>query len=471
MPWVLVPFLSLLLYNSPQFNGVSLSLPYLLIPLGAWLGRRYGIPGLVTLALGGIAALGSSLDLTGGYIGGAAAHYIVALWVCRAALSEQPVQKLIGSGALLRQPWLLVIVVIVLPCSFSFGRYDFGNDVFLDFYWTLLPLFFFMLFLLGAARCHVGLVAGVLTVATIAGALLGQQFPGATEIRYRLDDLATLVTALGWFLAGRCVIDSDGANNPWRYRWATVAFFVLVTVLWQFSWALLPNRQAIPAYVGLDGQYAALPLAALMAGYLLGYAGIGYCFLLTVALIALANLASYLTGQGSFAVDLAQLLFCLAFGYLGLRLKDAQTGTRSLWPNRGWHIYACLVVLALPSLFSVDELIKLVWPFAAAIGAALLAAAIEWVRRRLKMQDVTLNGEGWLKLIFAVLIVAAVVVNLPDMLDGLIEAARDYDIPVQVALPVILVFLHLPLAYLARVLITVGPKITGDLRSIASLWR
>lgn len=471
MPWVLVPVLPLLLYSSPQFNGVSLSFPYLLIPLGAWLGRRYGVPGFVTLALGGIAALGPSLDLSGGYIGGAAAHYIIALWVCRAALSEQPLQALAGSGSWLRQPWMLAIVVILLPCNVTLGRYDLGNDVAVDFYWNLLPLFFFALFLLGVARCRVGLVVGVMIIAAIAGAALGLQFPAATELQYRLDDLATLVTALGWFFAGRCIAESEGTINPWHYRWAMIAFFVLVAVLWQFTWTLLPDRQAVPDYIGLGGQYVALPLAALMAGYLLGYAGIGYCVVLTVALVALANFASFLTGHGSFAVDLEQLLFCLTFGYLGLRLRDMQTGTRSLWPNRNWHIYACLVLLSLPSLFSVDELIKIIWPFVAAIGAALLAAAIEWVRRRLKLQDVTLNGDGWIKLAVSALIVALLIVNLPDLLDSLISAANDYDIPAPIALPVILVLLHLPLAFVARVLISVGPKITGDLRSIASLWR
>ncbi|MDY0870433.1 hypothetical protein [Dongia rigui] len=471
MPWVLVPILPLLLYNSPQFNGVSLSLPYLLIPLGAWLGRRHGVPGFVTLALGGIAALGPSLDLNGGYIGGGAAQYIVALWVCRAALSEQLVQALIGSGSVLRRPWVLAIVLILLPCSFALGRHDLGNDVALDFYVSLLPLFFFVLFLLGAARCQVGLIIGGLMVATLAGVALGLHFPEAREIRYRLDNLATLVTAAGWFLAGRCVTEGGDAGNPWRYSWAMVAFFALVALLWQFTWALLPDRQTVPEYIGLGGRYAALPLAALMAGYLLGYAGIGYCFLITVALIVLGNLAVLLTARGGLAIDLEQLLFCLAFGYLGLRLKDAQTGLRTSWPSRRWHLYGWLVILFLPALFSIDELIKTLWPFVVAVAAALLAAIIEWIRRRLKLQNVTLNGEGWLKLAVAVLVVAAVAGNLPGLLDSLIWAAEDYDIPVQIALPVILVLLHLPLAYLARVLIAVGPKITGDLRSIASLWR
>lgn len=474
MPWLLVPVLPLLLYNSPTFAGVSLSLPYLLIPIAAWLCRRYRTPGFVTVALGGVLALAPYLDMSSGSFGGALALYLIALRVGWSALAENPTQALIGDGRLLRQPWIFAVALILLPLSLSFGRVDLQDDLVADFYVALLPLFFFVLFLLGGAGARTLLVVGGLLAATLVGIVLERaQTPvlGWVEVKYHLDDLATLATGLGYFFAGRVIVNADDLRNPWRLRHVTITVFVLLALLPQILWAALPDLPPLPDYLGLHGQYMALPLAGLMAGYLLGYAGIGFCLAVTIVLIAASNASSLLLAQRGLWIYAEQPLFVLAFGFLGLRLRDTQTGVLSAWPARRWHIYALFVLLSLPALFSWDDFLALVKPFAVAFGAAALAAGIEWLRRRLKLQDVTLNGEGWLKLAFALLVVGVVAVNLRALLDGLLEAADDYDTPIEIALPVILVLLHLPLAYLARVLMEVGPKIIGDLRSVAKLWR
>jgi hypothetical protein len=246
---------------------------------------------------------------------------------------------------------------------------------------------------------------------------------------------------------------------------------VLPALLSQLTWSLPPSEPPLPQYLGLAGQYLALPLAALMAGYMLGYLGIGFCLGLTLVLLAVGNAVSLFVTQQGMWIEIEQPLFCLTFGYLGLRLKDAQTGIRRSWAWQRWFFYGLLVLTCLPALFSVDELINLVKPIALAFGAVFLAIAIEWLRRKLRLQHVTIDGEGWLKLLVALAVVAALAANVRSLFDSLFETADSFDLPVEIALPAILVVLHLPLAYLARVLMEVGPKIAGDLRSVATVWR
>ena len=474
MPWVLVPILPLLLYSSPVFAGVSLSLPYLFIPVAALLGRRYGTAGFMTVVLGGVVALAPYLETPGGTFGGGIDIYLISLWVCRASLSDDPVSALIGSGRLWRSPWVFAVAVVVLPLSWFFGRYDLQDDLVADVYVSMLPLCLFALFIFGIAGFRTAWAIGGLAAATLLGIFLGiGQMPpiGAVEVRYQIDDLATFVTAVGYFFAGRMVTNADGARNPWRHPYVTIAGFVLLAVLQQLIWSLLPELPPSASYVGLYGQYLALPLAALMAGYLLGYGGIGFCLLVTVALLAIANAASLWLAQRGLWINAEQPLFCLAFGFLGLRLRDAQTGVLRPWPSGRWYVYALMVLVFLPALFSPKQLFDLVWPFAAAIAAALFAAGIEWLRRRLKLQDVTLTGEGWLTLAYALGVLIAIALNVRTLFNDLLDEADALDLPVEIAVPAILVILHLPLAYLARVLAEVWPKIAGDVRSIVNAWR
>nr|WP_298684173.1 hypothetical protein [uncultured Dongia sp.] len=474
MPWVLVPILPLLLYSSPVFAGVSLSLPYLFIPIAALLGRRYGTAGFMTVLLGGVLALAPYLETSGGTFGGGIDIYLIAVWVCRAALSNDPVGALIGNNSFWRSPWVFAAVVILLPLSLFFGRHDLQDDIVVDVYISMLSLFFFALFIHGLAGFRTAWVVGGLAAATLIGIFLGigQLLPaGGMEVRYHLDDLATSAAGLGYFFAGRIVANMDDTRNPWQHPYLTIAGFVLLAVLSQLTWAFLPELPPSADYVGLYGQYLALPLAALMAGYLLGYGGIGYALVVTIILLAIANAGSLLLAQRGLWVHAEQPLFCIAFGILGVRLRDVQTGGARAWPGGRWYVYGLVVLLFLPALFSWDELLKLVWPFIAALGAALLAACLEWLRRRLKLQDVTLTGEGWLKLVIAIAVLAAIAINARTLFDSLLGEADALDLPIEIALPAVLVILHLPLAYLARVLAEVWPKIAGDVRSIATIWR
>ncbi|MBK8157384.1 MAG: hypothetical protein IPK59_00715 [Rhodospirillaceae bacterium] len=474
MPWVLVPLLPLLLYSSPVFAGVSLSLPYLFIPIAALLGRRYGSAGFMTVLLGGVLALAPYLETSGGTFGGGIDIYLIGLWVCRATLSTDPVGALIGSNTFWRSPWLFTAVVILLPLSLFFGRHDLQDDIVAEIYFPLLSLFFLALFVQGLAGIRTIWVVGGLAAATLIGILLGiGQLPpaGVVEVRYHLDDLATFAVGLGYFFAGRIVASMDDTRNPWQHPYLTIAGFVLLAVLPQLTWAYLPELPPSAGYVGFYGQHLALPLAALMAGYLLGYGGIGYALVVTIILLAIANAGSLLLAQRGLWVNAEQLIFCVAFGFLGVRLRDVQTGKARAWPGGRWYVYGLLVLLCLPALFSWDELLKFVWPFVAAFGAALLAVCVEWLRRRLKLQDVTLTGEGWLKLAIAIGVLAAIAVNARTLFDGLLGEADALDLPIEIALPAILVILHLPLAYLARVLGEVWPKIADDVRSVARIWR
>lgn len=474
MPWLLVPVLPLLLYNSPAFAGVSLSLPYLLIPIAAWLGRRYGAAGFIAILLGGLLALVPYLDMSAGSFGGAFAVYFICIYVCRAACADNPAQALMGDGRILRQPWVFPVTLIFLPLSLYSGRYDLQEDLVVDFYFTLLPLCFFILFLLGVAGLRAGLAVGGIVGAVLLGIILEiAHVPnlGTVEYQYHLDDLATLVTALGYFVAGRAVTDADATRNPWRLRYVTTAAFVILALMPQIISAFLPDLPPIPDYIGLNGQYLALPLAALMAGYLLGYGGIGFCLVVTLLLIAACNAALLLLAQRGLWIYAEQPLFCLAFGLLGLRLRDAQTGVPRPWPGGRWYVYGLLVLLFLPVLFSPAQLLDLAWPFIMAFGAALLALAIAWLRRRLKLQDITLTGEGWLKLAGALAVLAGIVVNARHLLEGMLAEAASLDLPIEIALPAALVLLHLPLAYLAYVMARVWPKVAGDLQSIARWWR
>src|ERR1039458_2072382 len=53
--WTLLFLPPLLAYSSPWFGGVSFSAQYLVVPFAALLAKRFGVTGVIAIALGGLA--------------------------------------------------------------------------------------------------------------------------------------------------------------------------------------------------------------------------------------------------------------------------------------------------------------------------------------------------------------------------------------------------------------------------------
>jgi hypothetical protein len=482
MPWLLVPFLPVLLVSAQIFPGMGIYLPLLLIPVGAWLGHRFGTAGFVTLLLGALLALGPVFSIGWFGVGGGLAIYFLSLAVCRAAMLPAPLAALPGESRVWKHPALLVVVLLFLPLSFSFSSWEIADGVSAAWYVIFPPLLVFAMFLVGRAGLGAGRALAGLAVATAFG-MLAAGFgwgegvvKGAVSIRYQLDDLAMLITALSAFYAGGAVFTPNDPNldypgNPWRHPYPVVALLVVIALMPNLTTPLLPEMPLTASYLGLHGQYLALPLAAFMAGVLRGFAGLGFTLGLVLVLMLIGNLGSLYVSERGLWLDLEQPIVAVTFAYLGLRLTDVMRGAHRAWPGKGWYLYAGLVLLFLPSLFSLDEMIALLLPFLTALAAALLAALALRLRQRLQAAGITITGDGWLKLAMLVAIVIGAVANLGAIVNFVFDLAWQYDLPPEIALPMIILLLHLPLAVMARMLADIWPKIAGDLRNISAWWR
>lgn len=487
MPWVLLPVLPLFACSWQILADVGVAPSYLLVPLAAWLGRRHGVQGVIAVAVGGIAALFPTYQAGPVNVGGMPDLYIIALWVSIACAAADPLRRLIGGGKLFRSPIAFALMLVLFPISLSLGGHQFEDGGALSLWVGLRPLLLFGLFLFGLAGFQPRRAIAGLVLATIIGiairyfeiddqvsAVVAAQFdPDAPWINnfsvyYRLDDLAGLATGLGFFFAGR-LVDRRRANAAaesavWRHPYLTIVGLTLLASVGIAVGLLLRSLPPVFERLGIYGDYYALPVAAFLAGFLLHYRGIAINFGLFVAVIAGGNLAAIYLGPASLSASLEQPLFCLAFGMLGLRLRDLLDGTTTTFKAGRWVQYAGLVLGILAIVTSSTEVANLAKAIAIAVGGALLALLAQWVRRALDRRGIRIAGDGWLLLGAIVVVLIWTAFNLGALAAMAMELAEDWDMPGGLAIIVMIVLLNIPLALLAAGLARCLPKVWGDIR-------
>src|ERR1039457_2911360 len=126
--WTLLFLPPLLAYSSPWFGGVSFSAQYLVVPFAALLAKRFGVTGVIAIALGGLAFVVGISGSGWGSFGGSPALYLVALATAAIVASPRPASEW------LRWPerdaaanWLVVAAPLALLTGIGTGYLESSN--------------------------------------------------------------------------------------------------------------------------------------------------------------------------------------------------------------------------------------------------------------------------------------------------------------------------------------------------------
>lgn len=489
MPWMLVPLLPLLTYYGRITDGITLWPAWLLVPTAAWLGRRHGVQGVTAIAIGALVALLPTYYADGMEFGGAPEVYVVALWVAIAAARRDPLPALIGTGRLFRHPPVFLLALLLLPLSIWLGTHEFEEGATLSLALNLRPLLLFALVLSGLAGLATPLATAGLVAATIAGVILqvfhideivsqaiGADFdPYAPwfnrfSLQYRWDDLATLVTGLACFFAGRTLQRwraglREGAG-PWRQPLLAAVALTLLGACGPLVRQWAPELPEIAAPFGLYGDYFALPLAAFMAGFLRHHLGIAVTLGVLLALIGGDIAGAYFLERGGIGFGIEQPLLVLAFGTMGSRLRDQLDGTTTTFKALRWVQYAILVGGVLALLTSWSDLVDLAKAVLMAVAAALFGIAAQWLRRKLEQRGISITGEGWLPFLALLAVTLFLALNFMPILAVLTEALDDLDMPPAMIAAGTLLLMNVPVALLAAGYAKCLPKVWRDLQAM-----
>jgi hypothetical protein len=307
---------------------------YLIIPIAAYLGQRYGRRALWLVGLGGL-PLAPPLE-SYAFVSPAAALdvYVVALAVCALAADERPLaERAPRFGA----P-LFVAALAVLPWAISIYGFELG-DVRIGVVVGFTGLLWFLLFLLGWSAFPAGTAVLALAAAAAAGMWLGAIVPEAGRHLgwyYRLDSPAAFLISFVYFAAGRLWATMLRTRAAPLARRDGYALVLLVAAL---ALGYLANRGALiamgfdagalPRYGFLLGAPLGLPLAGLLGGLLAGRRGIAAAVLAVPVFWALDAfaLSGFRLPLREFSAPLHQPLAVLAFGLLGLGMRSRALGT------------------------------------------------------------------------------------------------------------------------------------------------
>lgn len=490
MPWILLPLLPLFTCFLAIADDLRVWPAYLLVPVAAWLGRRYGGRGVVTVALGAAAALLPTFWFGPFEFGGTPDLYVMAVWIAIAGAARDPVRALTGDSGMFRNTALLIVALIVLPLSLRLGTHQLEDGTQLSLWIGPRPLLLFALFLFGLA----GLAprhAVALPVATLAGIAIHYfgvddaisnsvatsidpeaPWVNAFRLRYDWDDLATLATGLVCFFAGNLVAQSRAGQQEqsalWRHPYLIVTLVTLLAALGTLTGQLLPRLPDVASLTGIHGDYFALPIAAFLAGFLLRHAGVAFCLGLFALLIAGSNAIAYALGQGGLSVAFEQPFLCLAYGMLGTGTRSLVDGVVVPFKAKRWVQYALLVAGIIGIVTSASELADFLTALLIAVVGALVAAGAEWLRRAMKRRGIQISGDGWLMLAVIVACVLWAVLSAGAIVSTGQALAEELDMTEGTALIVGIVLLHIPVALGAAGLSVCLPKVWSDVRALAS---
>lgn len=489
MPWILLPVLPLFTCYLAIADNLRVWPAYLLVPVAARLGRRYGSRGVVTVALGAAAALLPTFRLGPFAFGGTPDLYVIALWIAFAGAARDPLQALTGDGRMFRGTGLLIAALVVLPLSLNLGTHELEDGTQLSLWVGPRPLLLFALFLFGLAGLAPARTTAAVSIAAIAGiairhfgfddavsnaiaAGIDPEAPwvNAFRLRYEWNDLAALATGLACFFAGNLVARSRAGQQDesalWRHPYLTVTLATLLAALGTLTGQLLPPLPEAASLAGLYGDYFALPVAGFLAGFLLRHTGVAFCLGLFVLLIAGSNVIAYSSGQGGLSVALEQPFICLAYGMLGTGTRSLVDGVAVPFKAKRWVQYALLVIGIIAIVTSASELTDLATSLLIAVGGALVAAGVEWLRRAMKRRGIQVSGDGWLMLATIVAVATWTILNGSAIVSTILALADELDMTEGAALIFAIVLLHIPAALAAAGLSACLPKVWSDVRML-----
>ncbi|MCR4301438.1 MAG: hypothetical protein NUV51_07490 [Sulfuricaulis sp.] len=504
--WLLLLAIPALAYRLPSLGPFSFNAAYLLVPLAALLGRRYGVTGVIAVAVGGLAYVPNFWGHWGA-VGGSPALYLVALAVVAIAAIPRPVLECLhwpqGDRAAwwltFATPWLLLLFI-------GTGKMESpGHGLRLSFGFDFSPLGYFLLFVLGARGVRVSaLILGLAVAAALSWylSLAGVFWRPGTPIYLSLNALqpSIALAALGAISAGVATAAFLRGDSPAAF-WQRPYFAVTALVILWFgppAIAEIPLEERAVRYIQILQSVAMLPLAGFMAGLLRGARGTIFVTVLVAAVtLVWAVVAGIIEDVMDVSFPISQIpavapIVAGAFALMGAKLREARNGVTSFNILR---LPAFLVVLGLVVLGAAVEIMgeggqvrtALAGLFLASVIAAFIAV---WRMRR----TLGITSEKWAGFMAILGVVGTVMTNLDFVgqslkqlfvlilfplslfsstaqvkLDSYFDAGMDTEwLFFMVVLAVI--YLILFIAFI-RGMVRVVPKIYQDLRKIAVYLR
>jgi hypothetical protein len=396
-PWLWIPALWLLAFDW-YLGPFSFTPVFLIIPLAALLGARYGRRALGLVALGGLPLLAPVVSF--GFVshGSAPDLYAVALAVCALVVNQRRGSEQAAEGVPRFGAWTFAAGLVVLPMTMSLWGTDVGA-LHISAMFGLTGLFWLLLFLLGWNGFPARWAVAALALAAAAGMWLhaavaptdGRVFfsgpqaelPlfGLTRMEYlwwdyRFDSPAAFLAGVAYFAAGRLwaeMLRTRVAPLAPRDAYSLVLIVAAVALGYAVNRSALVaiglEPHALPRYGFFLGAPLALPVTGLLGALLLGRRGLAVAVLAVPAFWALDAfaLSGFSFPLHDFRAPLHQPLCVLGFGLLGLAMRSRALGAAAaplraakapplpVWaplpgPAASAGRYAALVLAALPVL-------------------------------------------------------------------------------------------------------------------------
>ena len=369
-PWLWLPALWLLAFDW-SLGPSSFTPVFLIVPLAALLGARYGRRALRLVALGGLPLLLPLMSFRFVSLGSAPDVYAVALAVCALVVNERPLSEQAAERAAERVPrfggWVFAAALVVLPMTLSLWGTELGA-LRINVIVGLTGLFWLLLFLLGWSGFPARRAVAALALAVVAGMWLhaavapadGRMFFSGPQAElplfgltrmdylwwdYRFDSPAAFLAGVAYFAAGRLwaeMLRTRAAPLAPREAWSLVLIVAALALGFVVNRAALVaigfEPHVLPRYGFLLGAPLALPLTGLLAGLLLGRRGLAVAVLAVPAFLVLDVFAmsGFRLPLREFAAPLHQPLCVLGFGLLGLAMRGRALGKEGRKEPERW---------------------------------------------------------------------------------------------------------------------------------------
>lgn len=430
--WSLLFAVPLTAYTSPSFESAGFSAQYLVLPLAALLGKRYGLTGVIAVAIGGLAFVVELGGLAWGSFGGNPALYLVALAVAALFASDRPLSDwLRWPGTAKAANWLAFAAPFLLVSGIGTGYMEAprGADLRLGFSFFGASLGYFLLFLMGARGLRAWpVLLGLAAVAALswglnAAGLFGAPGPGSSlRAAFRPLQPITAVAALVAFSAG-AELGRFLRGQPARGLWSRPYLSAGVLL---FAWAgpecIAYAPWTIGSVHGLTLLKAAvlLPLVSFVLGLLRGGRGVLFAtagaplaVAVAVGINAIAQEAFHWQGRLVGWLPIEAPFVACAYAMLGARIAEARGGKPLAFPALQWLTYVLLVLGTAGAIAGEEGAAWRQW-LAVAFLAVAVACAIAWslLRRAMSGTAYEITPEKWLAFTTLVALALSVAANL-----------------------------------------------------------
>jgi hypothetical protein len=436
-PLLLLPLL--VAYRTPTFFGlgVSFNANYLLVPLAALLAQRFGLTGVIAIAVGGIVFVIGLGGGAWGTLGGSPALYLVALAVAAIVASPRPLSEwLEWPGSDRAANWLTFAAPFLLVAGFAIGDgISLGDGLRLGFGFSFALLGYFLLFLMGARGVRFALlIAGLVGAAAATWALALSGWPprprGSFYIWINALQPAVALSALVAFAAGTAmsaVLEDRPLQRVWRRPYTAVAALL---VLWYGPDAVSAIRIQVPGVsaVYLLQSAVVLPFAGFMAGLMRGARGaffvsagaLAYMLLWAVGAFVAEEMADIAIRIHYFPLEAP--FVAMAFAVLGAKVAEARRGPAAFDVLR---IPAFIMLVIATGLAIVGEggTARLVLGGVFVAGSCAIFIVAIRLRRAMADTAFAITAERWMGFTTILFLALSILANLEAAGDALRQSA------------------------------------------------